>query len=252
MAAGQWFGHRSRQAAFAVAAYSANSRQMRAICSASASLRASSSIVIGLAHVAAITGPVMERIAAADEESARQADKVADLDKQIAGLDSTPALEITSTAKPRTASQIAAQAKARVEATKLRLADEQRRRAKRDSLVARRDSETAELSRLRTVRAEIGSQQKAAEAEVGPTKLVADMLGIDPGKVVAAAVAAIYDALCVLLLIASVRHELPVPAAKPVAKRARKPKAKAPAKRKAPVRKLKSANDNALPFRPAA
>jgi hypothetical protein len=208
-----------------------------------------------LTHVAAITGPVMERIAAADEEIARQADKIADLDKQLATIDAAPALEITRTAKPRTASQIAAQAKAQAEAAKLRLADEQRRQAKRDGLVARRDSETAELSRLRTVRAEIGSQQKAAEAEVGPTKLVADILGVDPGKVVAAAVAAIYDALCVLLLlVASARHEQPVPAARPVAKRTRKAKAKAktPAKLKAPA-KLKTANDNVvIPFKPAA
>jgi hypothetical protein len=98
------------------------------------------------------------------------------------GLDSTPALEITSTAKPRTATQIAAQAKAQAEAAKLRLADEQRRQAKRDGLVSRRDIETAELTRLRAVRAEIGSQQKAAEAEIGPTKLVADILGVIPAR----------------------------------------------------------------------
>jgi hypothetical protein len=64
-------------------------------------------------------------------------------------FDSTPALEITSTAKPRTATQIAAQAKAQAEAAKLRLADEQRRQAKRDGLVSRRDIQTAELTRLR-------------------------------------------------------------------------------------------------------
>jgi hypothetical protein len=60
----------------------------------------------------------------------------------------------------------------------------------------------------------------------------------------------IYDPLCVLLLIASVRHELPTPAAKPVAKPVRKPKTKAATKRRTPV--IKTANDNALPFRPAA
>ena len=36
-----------------------------------------------------------------------------------------------------------------------------------------------------------------------PVKLVADMFGVDPGKVVATAIALIYDTLCVLLLRAS-------------------------------------------------
>jgi hypothetical protein len=156
-----------------------------------------------LAHVGAITAPVAERIAAADEAVNRQADKVADLDKQIAALDAAPVLEIANTAKPRTASQIAAQAKAQAEAAKLRLADEQRRAAKREILVAKRDNETAELARLRTVRTEIGSQQKAAEAEIGPVRLIADALDVDPGKIVAGAIASIFDALCVLLLLVS-------------------------------------------------
>ena len=36
-----------------------------------------------------------------------------------------------------------------------------------------------------------------------PVKVVADMFGVDPGKVVATAIALIYDTLCVLLLRAS-------------------------------------------------
>jgi hypothetical protein len=175
-----------------------------------------------LAHVAAITGPVTERIAAAAEDIGRQADKIADLDKQIAALDAAPAIETAAPAKPRTAAAIAAQARAQADAAKLRFADEQRRQAKRDALSAKRDAEAGELARLRTVRAEIGSQQQAAEAEVGPVKLIADAFGIDPGKVVAAAVASIYDALCVLLLIAAGHKAAPVEQGKP-AKAQRKP-----------------------------
>jgi hypothetical protein len=154
-----------------------------------------------LAHVASITAPALERAAAADEEIARQADKVADLTKQIDALDRAPAADLASTAKPKTAAAIAAQASAQAAAVKLRQADEERRQAKRNGFVSRRDAETAELARLKGLRAQIGTQQRAAEAEVGPVKLVADIVGVDPGKVVAAAVAAIYDALCVLLLI---------------------------------------------------
>jgi hypothetical protein len=210
-----------------------------------------------LAHVAAITAPVAERAAAADEEVFRQAGKVADLDKQIAGLDAAP-VEVSSTARPRTAGAIAAQAQAQAAAAKLRLADEQRRQAKRDGLTAKRDVETAELVNLRGVRSRIDSQQQAAEAQVGPVKIVADVLGVDPGKVVAAAVAAIYDALCVLLLLVA-GHKPAVPAplsaqatvetaavvVAPVRKRARK--AGKPARKRKPALSpnWRTANDNA-------
>src|SRR5258708_1542315 len=222
-----------------------------------------------LAHVPAITSPVAERAAAADEEVRRQADKVADLTNQISHLDAAPPTDLTRTGKPRTGAAIAAQAQAQAAAAKLRLADEQRRQAKRDGLTAKRDIETAELAKLRGERSRIDSHQKAAEAEVGPVKIVADVLGVDPGKVVAAAVAAIYDALCVpLLLVAG--HKPAVPAAVPAqavietaavvvapanstrtqqrARKARKPAGKA--KRKT-VRKTalspnwRTANDNA-------
>jgi hypothetical protein len=207
-----------------------------------------------LAHVAAITAPAQERAAAADEEVNRQADKVADLTKQIEDLDAAPRADLTSSSRPRTAAGIAAQAQALAAAAKLRLADDQRRQAKRDGLAARRDIETAELAKLRGVRAEVASAQKAAEAEVGPVKLVADVFGVDPGKVVAATVAATYDALCILLLIVS-GHKPAVPAAveaaKPAARRnlrsdaakrgweTRRRKAKEAAFRRAPVRAVK-------------
>lgn len=215
-----------------------------------------------LAHVAAITAPALERAAAADEDIARQTGKVADLDKQIADLDASPRISTEIAAKPRTAAAIAAQAQAQAAAAKLRLADEQRRQAKRDGLTAKRDSETAELARLRSLRAEVASVQKAAEAEVGPVKLVADVLGVDPGKVVAAAVAAIYDALCVLLLLVA-GHKPAVPAAvpaqavietaaavvAPAKKRTRKPRKPTgkPARKRKPALSpnWRTANDNA-------
>src|SRR5258708_10530592 len=79
-----------------------------------------------LAHVAAITAPVAERAAAADEEVRRQADKVGDLDKQIADLDANHGADVSSTARPRTAAAIAAQAQAQAAAAKLRPADDHR------------------------------------------------------------------------------------------------------------------------------
>jgi hypothetical protein len=213
-----------------------------------------------LAHVAAITAPAQERAAAADEDIRRQAGKIADLTKQVEALDSAPVADFAGTSKPRTAVAIAAQAQAQAAAAKLRLADEQRRQVKRDGLTAKRDIETAELAKLRGVRAEVASMQQAADAEVGPVKIVADVLGVDPGKVVAAAVAAIYDALCVLLLLVA-GHKPAVPAAVPAqavietaavvvapakkrARKARKPAGKA--KRKPALSpNWRTANDNA-------
>jgi hypothetical protein len=69
-------------------------------------------------------------------------------------------------------------------------------------------------------------------------------------NILAGVLAVLWDPFAMLLLVASVRH-LPVPAANPVARPVRKPKARAAAKRKA-LTKLKTANDNVLPFRPAA
>jgi len=202
-----------------------------------------------LAHVALITRPAAERIAAADEAVARQAGKVADLVKQIADIDAA-AQPIAAgstrrgTEKSLKASAINAQAAADAAAARQRLADDQRRQARRSELAGHRDAEAAELSRLRGVRAEAGSEQQAAEAEVGPVRVIADALGVDPGKVVAAAVASIYDPLCVLLLLAAGhRPAAPVQAvpawtvvqtaaAAPAGKPARKSKRKVRAVRK--------------------
>jgi hypothetical protein len=165
-----------------------------------------------LAHVAELTAPVQERIAAADEDIRGQVEKVADTDRQIAQIDAAPALEIPSTARPKTAAQIAAQAKAQAEANKLRIAEDQRRQAKRDGLAVRREQEAGELARLRTVRAEIASQQQAAESEIGALKLIADALHVDAAKVVAVSVASLYDLLAITLLIAASTHKPTVPA----------------------------------------
>lgn len=199
-----------------------------------------------LAHVAAITAPAAERIVDADEDIRRQAGKVADLDRQIADVDAAaaPIAAPRHDAKPAKASAINAQASADAAAARQRVADESRRQVKRDGLAARRDIETAELSRLRSVRAQVGSAQQAAEAEVGPVKVLADALGVDPGKVVAAAVASIYDALGVLLLLvaghrpAEAAETVPVvaaPVAAPVAETASV--AVAPARKRKPAKK---------------
>jgi hypothetical protein len=164
-----------------------------------------------LSHVAALTAPGQERIASADEDIRRRIERIADIDGQIAALDKAPALEIASTARPKTASQIAAAAKAAAEANKLRVAEEARKQAKRDGLVAQRDRESAELGRLRSVRAEVASQQQAAESEIGALRLIADALHVDAAKVVAVSVASLYDLLAIMLLIAA-SHKPAAPA----------------------------------------
>jgi hypothetical protein len=201
-----------------------------------------------LAHVAAITAPAAERIAAADENVSRQAGKVADLTKQIADVDAAPkTASVTAAIKPVRASAIAAQAAAQAAAAKQHAAEDQRLQAKRDGLAGRRDIETAELSRLRGERTAVGSVQQAAEAEVGPVKVLADAIGVDPGKVVAGAVAILFDPLCVLLWLAirskpaeavQAVPEIAATVAAPVAEIA--PAAVAPAATvKKPVRKAK-------------
>ena len=159
-----------------------------------------------LAHVAAITSPAAERVAGADEDVRRQAVKVADLTAQIAAIDASQPAATGSmrreNSRAKTAAAINAQASADAAAAKLQAAEDQRRQVKRDTLVLRRDAEAAELSRLRGMRETAGSQQQSAEAEVGPVKAVADLLGIDPGKILATVVSVVFDPLCVLMLFA--------------------------------------------------
>src|SRR5260370_862555 len=73
---------------------------------------------------------------------------------------------------------------------------------------------TRYLAHVAAITSPVLERATAAEAEVGPVKIVADVFGVDPGKVVAAAVAAIYDALCVLLLLVA-GHKPGTPAEMP-------------------------------------
>jgi hypothetical protein len=187
------------------------------------------------AHIAAIEGPVAERVAAADADIERQTEKLADLDKQITTTDSALIIDTAPQARPRTAAAIAAQARAQVEAAKQRRADEQRRQATRDALTAKRDVESAELTRLRTVRAEIQTQKTTADAEVGPMRLIADSIGVDVGKVVAISVASLYDLLATLLLLVSSHNPAAPAKTKPAV-----PKKSIVAKRKASKRMFKA------------
>jgi hypothetical protein len=201
-----------------------------------------------LAHVASLTAPVQERLAMADEDIRRQVERIADIERQITQLDAAPALEIASSAKPKTVAQIAAAAKATAEANKLRIAEEARKQVLRDGLASKRDQASAELGRLRSARAEVASQQQAAESEIGALKLIADALGIDAAKVVAVSVASLYDLLAITLLVAASTQkptEAPAPAqaevtvpvapveAKPARAAARQSSARSKASRKA-------------------
>src|SRR6267378_3578988 len=91
-----------------------------------------------------------------------QAEKVADLTKQIADLDAAHAIETPSAGNLRTASAINAQAAALAAAAKLRAADDERRQAKRTSLADKLMVEAKALADLKIEKAGAEGQRKVA------------------------------------------------------------------------------------------
>jgi len=87
------------------------------------------------------------RMADVEARLSAQADKVADLTKQIADLDAARITEAPATGNLRTAAAISAQAAALAAAAKLRAAEDERREVKRNSLA---DKLTVEAKNLAT------------------------------------------------------------------------------------------------------
>src|SRR5258706_12214247 len=115
-----------------------------------------------------VEGETVVSARAADIEArlAVQAEKVADLTKQIADLDAARTIETPSAGNLRTASAISAQAAALSAAAKLRAADDERRQAKRTSLADKLTVEAKALADLKIEKAKVDGDRKVAEADL--------------------------------------------------------------------------------------
>ena len=102
-----------------------------------------------------------------------QAHMVADLNRQITGLDAVRTIEAPATGNLRTAAAINAQAAALAAAAKLRAADDERRQAKRNSLADKLTVEAKVLADLKVEEAAVEGERRALEADLGPVKYLA-------------------------------------------------------------------------------
>jgi hypothetical protein len=137
-----------------------------------------------------------------------QAEKVADLTKQIADLDAARTIETPSAGNLRTASAISAQAAALAAAAKLRVADDERRQAKRTSLADKLAVEAKALADLKIEKAKVEGERRTAEADLGPVRYLATLVGAGDQDVLRwfiLVVALLLDPAAVLLLLAATR-----------------------------------------------
>jgi hypothetical protein len=158
-----------------------------------------------------VDGETVVSARAADIEArlAVQAEKVADLTKQIADLDAARTIETPSAGNLRTASAISAQAAALAAAAKLRAADDERRQAKRTSLANKLTVEAKALADLKIEKAKVDGDRKVAEADLGPVRYLATLLGAGDQDVLRwfiLVIAVLLDPAAVLLLLAATRR----------------------------------------------
>jgi len=148
------------------------------------------------------------RLADVEARLAVQAEKVADLTKQIADLDAARTIETPSAGNLRTATAINAQAAALAAAAKLRAADDERRQAKRTSLADKLTVEAKALADLKIEKAKVDGDRKVAEADLGPVRYLATLLGAGDQDVLRwfiLVIALLLDPAAVLLLLAATR-----------------------------------------------
>jgi len=98
-----------------------------------------------------------------------QTEKVADLTRQIADLDAARTIETPSTGNLRTAAAINAQATALAAAAKLRATDDERRQAKRTSLVDKLTVEAKVLADLKIEGGAVAARGDAAVTDRAPS-----------------------------------------------------------------------------------
>jgi hypothetical protein len=161
-----------------------------------------------IGHALASDLAVSGRAAAIDAKISVQADKVADITKQIADLDAARTIETPSVGNLRTASAISAHAAALAAATKLRAVDDERRQAKRTSLADKLTVEAKALAELKIEKAKVDGEKKVAEADLGPVRYLATLLGANDQDVLRwfiLVVALLLDPAAVLLLLAATR-----------------------------------------------
>ncbi len=158
-----------------------------------------------------VEGETVVSARAADIEArlAVQAEKVADLTKQIGDLDAARTIETPSAGNLRTASAINAQAAALAAAARLRAADDERRQAKRTSLADKLTVDAKALADLKIEKAKVDGDKRVAEADLGPVRYLATMIGGDDQDVLRwfiLAIAVLLDPAAVLLLLAATRR----------------------------------------------
>jgi hypothetical protein len=149
---------------------------------------------------------VSGRAAAIDAKISVQADKVANLTQQITDLDAARTIETPATSNLRTAAAINAQAAALVAAANLCAADDERRRAKRNSLADKLTVEAKALADLKIEKAATEGERRTVEADLGPVKYLATMLGQADEVILRwfiLVVALLLDPAAVLLLLAA-------------------------------------------------
>ncbi len=151
---------------------------------------------------------VAGRTADIDARMSVQADKVADLSKQIADLDAARTTEARASGNLRTAAAINAQAAALAASAKLRAADDERRQAKRNILATKLEAEGEALAILKVEKAAVEGERRVVDADLGPVRYFATLLGQADEVVLRwfiLVVALLLDPAAVLLLLASTR-----------------------------------------------
>jgi hypothetical protein len=162
-----------------------------------------------IGHVVAGDVAVAGRAADIEGRISMQAGMVSDLAKQIADLDAARTIEAPSAGNLRTASAISAQAAALASAAKLRAADDERRQTKRASLANRLTVEAKALADLKIEKAKVDGEKKVAEADLGPVRYLATLLGAGDQDVLRwfiLVIALLLDPAAVLLLLAATRR----------------------------------------------
>jgi hypothetical protein len=152
---------------------------------------------------------VAGRAADIDGRISVQADLVADLTKQISDLDAARIIETPSVGNLRTASAINAQAAALAAAAKLRAADAERQQARRTSLADKLTVEAKALADLKIEKASVDGDRKMVEADLGPVRYLATLLGAGDQDVLRwfiLVVSLLLDPAAVLLLLAATRR----------------------------------------------
>jgi uncharacterized coiled-coil protein SlyX len=143
-----------------------------------------------LDHMASIDLALADRTADIEARLAIQGQTVADLDRRIAQIDS--AIESTRLGRPLGA---------------MTIADQKRR--ERAEITAERQREAQVLGSLQIEKAKIGAQRKRADAEVGPVRYLAEVVGMPAAdleravRLVTLALVAVLDPMAVALLLAA-------------------------------------------------